>query len=146
MNWTVNTAGTLYKYKDVSGASCKIVIIKGNKLLKAVCKGTQVSYVLNADQVSVDVVVRTGSAPRRWCSAFNSGTAGLLGREERLHRQVSGEELHRRPGAVRGLAERRVPRRRRPVLGIFVHHALPNAGRHLCRPAFFWHREERGSR
>jgi len=75
MNWTVNTAGTLYKYKDVSGATCKIVIIKGNKLLKAVCKGTQVSYVLNADQVSVDVVVRTGSAPRRWCSAFNSGTA-----------------------------------------------------------------------
>jgi hypothetical protein len=72
MNWTVNTAGTLYKYKDVSGSTCKIVLVKGNRLVKAVCKGTQVSYVLNADQVSVDVVLRTGSAPRRWCSAFNA--------------------------------------------------------------------------
>jgi hypothetical protein len=72
-NWTVNGAGTMYKYKDTSGASCKIVIIKGGKLQKAVCKGTQVSIDLATtpqDQGNVDVVVRTGSAPRRWCAEF----------------------------------------------------------------------------
>jgi len=70
--WTVNGAGTLYKYKDTSGATCKIVLIKGGKLVKAVCKGTQVSYDLSADQVSVSVVTRTGTAPRRYCSNFNA--------------------------------------------------------------------------
>jgi len=74
-NWTVNGTGTLYKYKDTSGATCKIVIVKGNKLQKAVCKGTQISYVLNADQVSVNVTLRSGSAPRRWCTAFNATTS-----------------------------------------------------------------------
>ena len=74
--WTTNTPGTLYKYKDTSGATCKIVIIKGAKLLKAVCKGTQVDYDLSADQVSVDVVTRTGTAPRRYCTSFNGTTAG----------------------------------------------------------------------
>ena len=74
--WTINGAGTLLKYKDTSGATCKIVMIKGGKLLKAVCKGTQVSYDLGADQVSVDVVTRTGSAPRRYCTSFNAAPAG----------------------------------------------------------------------
>jgi hypothetical protein len=71
-NWTVNTAGTLYKYKDITGATCKIVLIKGARLQKAVCKGTQVSYDLGADQSLVQVVVRTGSAPRRWCADFSA--------------------------------------------------------------------------
>lgn len=75
-NWTVNSAGNMWKYKDTSGATCKILIIKGGKLLKAVCKGTQISYDLSADQVSVDVVTRTGTAPRRYCTSFNAGTAG----------------------------------------------------------------------
>ena len=75
-NWSVNGAGNTYKYKDTSGATCKIVIIKGAKLLKAVCKGTQVDYDLSADQVSVDVVTRTGTAPRRYCTSFNGTTAG----------------------------------------------------------------------
>ncbi len=72
-NWTVNGAGNTYKYKDTTGASCKIVIVKGGRLNKAVCKGTQVSYDLTAvDQTSVDVVLRAGSAPRRWCSSFSA--------------------------------------------------------------------------
>jgi hypothetical protein len=72
-NWTVNGAGNTYKYKDTSGATCKIVIIKGGKLNKAVCKGTQVSYDLTAvDQTKVDVVLRAGSAPRRWCASFSA--------------------------------------------------------------------------
>jgi hypothetical protein len=78
MNWTVNTSGNLYKYRDTTGSTCRVVLIKANKLVKAVCKGTQVSYDLGADQVSVDVTVRTGSSPRRWCSAFNATTEGCL--------------------------------------------------------------------
>lgn len=78
-NWTVNGAGNTFKYKDTTGATCKILIIKGGTLQKAVCKGTQVSYDLATgpqDQVSVDVVVRAGAAPRRWCTAFNAATEG----------------------------------------------------------------------
>jgi hypothetical protein len=76
-NWTVNGAGNLYKYKDTSGATCKIVLVKAGKLQKAVCKGTQVTIDLATtpqDQGAVDVVVRSGTAPRRWCAEFN-GTA-----------------------------------------------------------------------
>jgi len=73
INWTVNGAGNLYKYKDTTGASCKIVLIKGGRLNKAVCKGTQVSFDLTAvDQVKVDVVLRTGTAPRRYCASFSA--------------------------------------------------------------------------
>ena len=75
-NWTVNGAGTLWKYKDTSGASCKIVLIKGGKLQKAVCKGTQVAFDLGIDQVNVALKVRTGTTPRQWCTAFNGLTAG----------------------------------------------------------------------
>jgi hypothetical protein len=71
-NWTVNGAGNSYKYKDPSGASCKVVIIKSGKLNKAVCKGAQVNYDLTAiDQTKVDIVLRAGSAPRRWCASFS---------------------------------------------------------------------------
>jgi hypothetical protein len=74
-NWTVNGAGNLYKYKDTTGATCKIVLIKAGKLEKAVCKGTQVSYDLSADQVSVDVKLRTGTA-LQYCATFNAAPAG----------------------------------------------------------------------
>ena len=73
-NWTVNGAGNLYKYKDSSGLTCKIVLIKAGKLQKAVCKGAQVTIDLTTppqDQGAVDVVVRTGTAPRRWCAEFD---------------------------------------------------------------------------
>jgi hypothetical protein len=71
-NWTVNGAGH-YRYKDASGATCKIVLIKGGKLSKAVCKGSQVNYDLTAvDQTKVDVILRAGSAPRRWCASFSA--------------------------------------------------------------------------
>ena len=75
-NWSINGAGNRYKYKDTSGASCKIVLIKGGKLQKAVCKGSQVSYALGADQVSVDINLTVGTAPRRYCSATNDTTEG----------------------------------------------------------------------
>ena len=79
--WTVNGPGNTYRYKDPSGFSCKIVIIKEGTLNKAVCKGFPVLYDLTAaDQVNIDVVLqangRFGGEPRRWCTSFNGGAAG----------------------------------------------------------------------
>ncbi len=73
--WT-HGPSTFYKYKDSSGTTCKVVIINEGILQKAVCKGSQVSYALGVDQVSIDVKVRTGSAPRQWCTSFNATSAG----------------------------------------------------------------------
>jgi hypothetical protein len=70
-NWTVNGAGNLFKYKDTSGATCKIVLVKDGKLVKAVCKGTQVSYDLGAAETNVNVVLRTGPS-NRYCVSFNA--------------------------------------------------------------------------
>ena len=70
LNWSVNGAGTVYKYKDTSGATCKIVLIKDGVLTKAVCKGAQVAFTLGADQGGMNVVLRTGTSPRRYCTAL----------------------------------------------------------------------------
>lgn len=69
--WTVNGAGNLYKYKDSSGATCKIVLIKDAKLEKAVCKGAQVAYDLGVTQGPVNVIVGTGTEPLRHCHQFD---------------------------------------------------------------------------
>ncbi len=69
-NWTVNGAGNLFKYKDSSGGSCTVVIVKNNKLVKAVCKGAQVDYDLTAAETSVDVVLRSGPS-NRYCTNFS---------------------------------------------------------------------------
>jgi hypothetical protein len=70
--WTANTAVSLYKYKDTTGATCKIVIIKNATLEKAVCKGTQVAYDLGAPQGPVNVIVGTGTEPLRHCHQFDA--------------------------------------------------------------------------
>ena len=70
-NWTVNGAGNLFKYKDSSGGSCTVVLVKNGKLVKAVCKGTQVDYDLNAAEVSVDVVLRSGPS-NRYCTNYSA--------------------------------------------------------------------------
>jgi hypothetical protein len=69
-NWTSN-GNNLFKYKDSSGASCKIVLIKDGVLTKAVCKGTQVAYDLGAAQNAVRVVLSTGTT-NRYCTAFST--------------------------------------------------------------------------
>jgi hypothetical protein len=73
-HWRINAAGT-FKYRDNSGATCKVVVLKTARLIKAVCKGPQVDYDLGADQVSIDVVLDFPSY-RRWCTTFNATTAG----------------------------------------------------------------------
>jgi hypothetical protein len=71
-NWTVNGGGNLFKYKDTTGASCTVVMVKDGKLVKAICKGTQVDYDLGAAETSVDVVLRTGTT-NRYCSEYAAG-------------------------------------------------------------------------
>ena len=68
--WTNNGNGT-FKYKDSSGATCKIVLIKDAKLTKAVCKGAQVAYDLGGAQNAVRVVLSTGTT-NRYCTVFSA--------------------------------------------------------------------------
>jgi hypothetical protein len=77
-NWTRNPAGTRFKYRDTTGQTCNVVLVKGGVLHKALCVGPQVAFQLGAPQGSVDVVLSTGSAPRRWCTTFNDGAEGCL--------------------------------------------------------------------
>jgi hypothetical protein len=69
-NWTSN-GNNLFKYKDSSGASCKIVLIKDGVLTKAVCKGTQVAYDLGAAQNAVRVELSTGTT-NSYCTTFSA--------------------------------------------------------------------------
>jgi hypothetical protein len=69
-NWAVNGGGNLFKYKDTTGATCNVVLVKDGKLVKAICKGTQVSFDLSGAETSVDVVLRSGPT-NRYCSNFS---------------------------------------------------------------------------
>ncbi len=60
-----------YKYKDKQQANgpCKVAVIKPGKLLKAVCKGSQIGFSLDeASQGSLGVRVRVGNSAV--CSVF----------------------------------------------------------------------------
>lgn len=67
-NWTTNGANTLYKYKDTSGASCKIVFVKNGILAKATCKGAQVAINVQGGMAPVDVVTTLNT--ERYCTSF----------------------------------------------------------------------------
>lgn len=69
--WTSN-GNNQFKYKDKTGPTCKVVLIKDNKLVKAVCVGAQVAYDLGAAQNAVRVVLSTGTAPNRYCTTFSA--------------------------------------------------------------------------
>jgi len=74
--WTANTSLSTYRYKDTSGATCKIVLIKNGALEKAVCKGSQVAYDLGVAQGPVNVILSTGTAPDplRHCHQFDAAS------------------------------------------------------------------------
>jgi hypothetical protein len=78
VNWKGNVAGARWKYRDATGTTCNVVLIKGGVLQKAVCHGPQVAFQLGAPQGSIDVVLSTGTAPRRWCTTFNDGAQGCV--------------------------------------------------------------------
>jgi len=77
VNWSVNSAGNRYKYKDSSGATCKTVIVKDQRLVKAICKGAQVSFDLNPANAVDNAAVALRMGPdRRYCTAFNATSEG----------------------------------------------------------------------
>jgi hypothetical protein len=65
-----STIGSGFKYKrggGIPGDPCKVVLIKGGKLVKAVCKGSDVDYdVNNGGPVNVAIVAGT----EKYCAAF----------------------------------------------------------------------------
>jgi len=76
--WKGDVAGSRWKYRDPSGTTCNVILIKAGVLQKAVCHGSQVAFQLGAPQGSVDVVLSTGTVPRRWCTTFNDGAEGCV--------------------------------------------------------------------
>jgi hypothetical protein len=83
VNWSANSGGNRYGYRDASGATCAKVQIRNGRLLKAVCKGPQVAYALGAPQGDVSVVLATGAPEtnRKYCATFGPATATSVVRD-----------------------------------------------------------------
>jgi cysteine-rich repeat protein len=77
LNWSANAAGTRYRYRDATGETCRSVLIRDGRQLKAVCKGPHVGYSLGAAQGDVQVSLTTGapSEAREYCFTFGPTTA-----------------------------------------------------------------------
>jgi hypothetical protein len=93
VNWSANGAGSRFRYRDASGATCRSIVLKAGRLLKASCKGPQVAYALSAAQGNVSVVLATGdpTANRKYCATYGPRTAATI-----VHDGAAG----RRSGAV----------------------------------------------
>ena len=72
------TIGGGFKYKKGAGTAgdpCKVVLIKGGKLVKAVCKGVDVDYpVTDGGPISVAIVVTGASGTEKYCAAFGDAS------------------------------------------------------------------------
>jgi len=66
--WTTNAANTLYRYRDTSGATCRLVLVKHHVLVKAVCSGAQVAIDLNGS--TAPVALATTLNAERYCTTF----------------------------------------------------------------------------
>ena len=66
--WTTNASNTLYRYRDSSGATCRLVLVKHHALAKAVCVGPQVSTGVGAGMAPV--AVQTTLNTERYCTAY----------------------------------------------------------------------------
>jgi cysteine-rich repeat protein len=79
VNWSANGAGTRYRYRDATGATCKSVLVQDGRL-RALCKGPQVAYALGAAQSEVQVSLATGDSAtaRRYCFTFGPSTATVV--------------------------------------------------------------------
>jgi hypothetical protein len=72
LGWSSNQAGTLYRYKDPSGATCKLVLVKNGALVKAVCKGAHLALDVSAGAAPVTIVATLNQD--RFCADYG-GTA-----------------------------------------------------------------------
>jgi hypothetical protein len=59
-DWSFNGTN-LYKYKDPTGATCKIIEVRNGVLTKAVCQGSQIAYDLGATQNAVRLALATSA-------------------------------------------------------------------------------------
>jgi len=66
--WTTNASNTLYRYRDSTGATCRLVLVKHHKLVKASCSGPQVAIDLNAG--TAPVALATTLNAERYCTSF----------------------------------------------------------------------------
>jgi len=66
--WTSNAANTLYRYRDSTGATCRLVIVKHHVFVKAVCSGPQVSIDVGASMAPVAIATTLNT--ERYCTAF----------------------------------------------------------------------------
>jgi len=80
LNWSANSAGTRYRYRDATGATCTAIIVEAGHLLKAICKGPQVAYTLGAPQGDVNVVLTTGdpATNRKYCATLGPQTSARV--------------------------------------------------------------------
>ncbi len=66
--WSSNAANTLYRYRDPSGVTCRLVLVKHHVFVKAVCSGPQVS--IDHDASMAPVAIATTLNAERYCTAF----------------------------------------------------------------------------
>jgi hypothetical protein len=86
--WSTNRANSLYRYKDATGATCKVVLVKGGVLVKAVCRGTHVALDVGGSMAPVAVVTTLNG--ERYCTEFG-GVAVRDGSDGKtfLHRDAA---------------------------------------------------------
>lgn len=99
VNWSANSTGTRFRYRDASGTSCRSVVLRAGKLLKASCKGPQVAYALTAPQGNIFVVLSTGdpATNHKYCATFGAQTSATILRDGSDGRSYSA--LQAGPGA-----------------------------------------------
>ena len=69
VRWSLNGSKTAYTYKDTSGATCKLVLVRSGALVKAVCKGSVVT-LSPPFSGEVGVLLTLGSGSKDYCASF----------------------------------------------------------------------------
>jgi len=78
--WSTNAANTLYRYRDPSGATCRLVLVKHHALVKAACVGPQIA--IDHDATMAPVALATTLNAERYCTEFG-GTITRSGADGR---------------------------------------------------------------
>jgi len=74
--WFTNTPQTIWKYRKgdgIAGDACKVALVKGAKIVKAVCKGPDVDAIAiatSAPNAIVEAQLATGD--EKYCSVFSA--------------------------------------------------------------------------
>jgi hypothetical protein len=97
-----NPAGSKgYKFidKDLANSACKLVLLKPGSLLKALCKGSGITYELDEpNQVSIAVKLSIGNDS--YCMVFEDNPVGALKVDRSVFEKTSGVGLFRAVDSV----------------------------------------------